>query len=180
MVQKRMFQVDADTGELQEGFMAYVAPKRVNGFGRRWVAMAQDDFVLQLARVGALSGDALRVFLALVAHLDYENFVVTPQAEIAKRIGMQPSNFNRGLSALIAEGVIEKGPKIGRMASLRISPAYVWKGTASNHKKALEDRMKARGLSVVSNDAAARDELEAAGQLRLDGADEPGMGSASA
>jgi hypothetical protein len=69
---------------------------------------------------------------------------------------------------LIAEGVIEKGPKIGRMASLRISPAYVWKGTALNHKKALEDRMKARGLSVVPTDAAAREELEAAGQERLD------------
>jgi hypothetical protein len=169
MAQKRMYQVDAETGELQQGFMAYVAPKRVNGFGRRWLAMAQDDFVLQLARVGGLPGDALRVFLALAAHLDYENFVVTPQSEIAAKIGMKPSHFNRGLSALIAEGVVEKGPKIGRMVSLRMSPAYVWKGSASNHRKALEDRMKARGLSVVQTDSAAREELEAAGQGRFDG-----------
>lgn len=169
MAQKRMFQVDAETGELQQGFMAYVAPKRTNGFGRQWLAMAQGDVAIQLARVGGLPGDALRVFLALVAHLDYENFVVTPQAEIAARIGMQPSNFNRGLAALIAEGVVEKGPKIGRMVSLRMSPAYVWKGSASNHRKALDERMKARGLSVVQNDAATRDELEAAGQGRLEG-----------
>lgn len=169
MAQKRMFQVDAATGELQQGFMAYVAPKRTNGFGRQWLAMAQGDVAIQLARVGGLPGDALRVFLALVAHLDYENFVVTPQSEIAATIGMQPSNFNRGLAALIAEGVVEKGPKIGRLVSLRMSPAYVWKGSASNHRKALDERMKARGLSVVQTDSAARDELEAAGQTRFDG-----------
>lgn len=170
MAQKRMYQVDAETGELQQGFMAYVAPKRVNGFGTgRWLAMAQGDVAIQLARVGGLPGDALRVFLALVAHLDYENFVVTPQAEIAAKIGMRPSHFSRGLSALVAEGVVEKGPKIGRMVSLRMSPAYVWKGSAANHRKALEDRMKARGLSVVASDGELRDELEAAGQGRFEG-----------
>lgn len=169
MAQKRMYQVDAETGELQQGFMAYVAPKRVNGFGRRWLAMAQDDFVLQLARVGGLPGDALRVFLALVTHLDYENFVLTPQSEIAAKIGMKPSHFSRGLAALVAEGVVEKGPKIGRMVSLRMSPAYVWKGSASNHRKALDDRMKARGLSVVSSQPPTPEQLEAAGQARFEG-----------
>ena len=47
MTQKRFMQVDAETGELvEEGFVAYVAPKRKNGFGTRWVAMAQDAFDL--------------------------------------------------------------------------------------------------------------------------------------
>lgn len=169
-MQKRMYQVDAQTGEVQQGFMAYVAPKRVNGFGRGgWSAMAQGEVAIQLARVGGLPGDALRVFLALVAHLEYENFVVTPQAEIAAKIGMQSSNFSRGLKALIDEGVVEKGPKIGRMVSLRMSPAYVWKGSAANHRKALADRMKARNMTVVPTDAQLRDELEAAGQGRFEG-----------
>ena len=43
MVQKRFMQVDAETGELiEEGFVAYVAPRRQNGFGKRWFAMAHD------------------------------------------------------------------------------------------------------------------------------------------
>jgi hypothetical protein len=170
MVQKRMYQVDAETGELQQGFMAYVAPKRVNGFGKgKWLAMAQGDVAVRLAHVGTLSGDALRVFLVLVAHVDYENFVLVPQSEMAAKIGMQPSNFNRGLTALVAEGVVEKGPKIGRIVSLRLNPNYVWKGTADNHRKVLEDRMKARGMSVVASDGQLREELEAAGQGRFEG-----------
>ena len=43
MTQKRFVQVDAVTGEVvEEGFVAYVAPKRQNGFGKRWFAMAHD------------------------------------------------------------------------------------------------------------------------------------------
>ena len=43
MTQKRFVQVDAETGELiEEGFVAYVAPRRQNGFGKRWFAMAHD------------------------------------------------------------------------------------------------------------------------------------------
>ena len=35
MTQKRFMQVDAETGELvEEGFVAYVAPKRKNGLAR--------------------------------------------------------------------------------------------------------------------------------------------------
>lgn len=169
MAQKRMFQVDAETGELQQGFMAYVAPKRANGFKGGWTAMAQGDVAFELARVGGLPGDSLRVFLALVGHLDYENFIVTPQAEMAARIGMAPSHFNRGLKALIDGGFVEKGPKIGRLVSLKLSPAVAWKGTAANHKRALEERMKARNMSVVPTDGQLRDELEAAGQGRIDG-----------
>ena len=38
---RHMQQIDHQTGEVVEGFVAYVVPKRKNGFGQGWLAMAQ-------------------------------------------------------------------------------------------------------------------------------------------
>ena len=38
---KRLIQIDHDTGEVVDGFVAYVVPKRKNGFQQGWLAMAQ-------------------------------------------------------------------------------------------------------------------------------------------
>lgn len=161
MVQKRLTQADAETGEqLADGFVAYVVPKRQNGFGGRWMAMSQDAMIWlsrgalgELAKDRRLSSQDLGVFLCLLGHLDYENHVLTPQSEMAQKVGMQRSNFNRSISRLVELGIIERGPKIGRMVSLRLSPEYGWKGSAKNHVVALDqvlqDRMKAARIEGV-------------------------------
>ena len=38
---RHMQQIDQQTGEVIEGFVAYVVPKRKNGFQKGWMAMAQ-------------------------------------------------------------------------------------------------------------------------------------------
>ena len=38
---RHMQQIDHQTGEVVEGFVAYVVPKRKNGFQKGWMAMAQ-------------------------------------------------------------------------------------------------------------------------------------------
>ena len=40
---RHMQQIDQQTGELVEGFVAYVVPKRKNGFQKGWMAMAQNQ-----------------------------------------------------------------------------------------------------------------------------------------
>ncbi|EIT2341618.1 hypothetical protein L1O22_004870, partial [Salmonella enterica] len=45
---------------------------------------------------------------------------------------------------LIEFGIILEGPKIGRSKTYRLNPQFGWKGTVSNHKKALKN-----GLSVI-------------------------------
>ena len=44
---RHMQQIDHQTGEVVEGFVAYVVPKRKNGFQKGWMAMAQDIQVNQ-------------------------------------------------------------------------------------------------------------------------------------
>ncbi len=143
MTQKRFMQVDAETGELvEEGFVAYVAPKRKNGFGTRWVAMAQDAF--DLMAESNLEGRDWRVFAKLLGRIDFENLMVVNQAEVAKELGMHRQHVQRSIKHLLALGVILEGPKIGVSRSYRLNPEFGWKGSARNHVIALDQERKKR------------------------------------
>lgn len=169
MAQKRLKQVDEETGEiLEDGFIAYIAPKRKNGFqSEGWIAMAQGSTAINMAKSPNLQGQDFRVFMVLMAHLEHENFILTPQADMAEKIGMLPANFSRSLSRLVDEGVIIKGPKIGRVGSYKLNPQYGWKGSAKAHVLALNEqkkerarRMKKAGITgLVKKQKEAENEL---------------------
>lgn len=137
-----------DTGEIMEGaVLGMFFPKRQNGFGTGWVAMAQNA-MMELAR-SDLGAQDWRVFAAVVAKLDFENFLLLTIADLAKEIGMQRSHASDSIAKLERLGVLIRGPKAGRSSTFRLNPSFGWKGSASNHQKALRDRMKAAGMSVV-------------------------------
>lgn len=143
MPQRRLGQVDMSTGEvLEDGFVAYVAPKRHNGFGTRWMAMAQDA-AMMLAKAD-LGVDDFRVFMGLVAHLDFENLLVLNQADLARELDMQRQNVQRSVKRLIAMGVLLEGPRIGISRSYRLNPNFGWKGTSKKHVIALDQERKLR------------------------------------
>ena len=91
-----------------------------------------------------LTGEQFKVLMMLLADLDYENYIQIAQADIADALGMQKTNVSRSVKALIDLSVILQGPKVGRSYSYRLNPQFGWKGTVSNHKKALKN-----GLSVI-------------------------------
>lgn len=145
---QRVVSVDADTGEILEGaVLGMFYPKRQNGFGKGWFAMAQDA-LMTLAKMD-LGDEARRVLFAVLAKLDFENYILLNQAEIGEAIGIQRANVSRAISKLEEAGVLMRGPKAGRSSTFRLNPSVGWKGSASNHRQALRDRMKAAGLSVV-------------------------------
>ncbi len=147
MTQKRFRQVDESTGEILEGFMAYIAPKRTNGFGREWLAMSQA--AAMMFAQSDLGASDMKVFFALLAKLDFENLLVLNQAEIARQIGMNRHHVNRSIKRLLELEVIFEGPRIGVSRSYRLNEQMGWKGSASNHRKALEKRIKQSGLKVI-------------------------------
>jgi len=152
MTNRRLIQINPETGEEIDGFVAYVAPKKINGFGQRWMAMAQNA-IQRVALDPNLTGEDLRVFNFLVGEVDFENLLVVNQAEIARKMGWQRQNIQRSIKRLIVVGVLLEGPKIGINRSYRFNPEFGWKGTAKNHVTALKDerskRMKAAGISGV-------------------------------
>ena len=139
----RVEQINSNTGELMhDSFLAVVFPKRRNGFGTRWLAMAQE--ALNLLARSDLGKDDFRVFFALVAQLDFENLLVINQSEIARDLGMQRQNVQRSIKRLMGLGAVLEGPKIGVSRSYRLNPSFGWKGSAKNHVIALDEERKKR------------------------------------
>ena len=148
--------------------MAVLMPKRRNAFREGWVAMAQEATKL-LAKQKDLGLDGFRVLMLLISMLDFENLIQVSQAEIAKELDMQRSNVARAIKRLIGTGALLEGPRIGVHRSYRLNPRFGWKGSAVGHHSAIQERMRATGLSVVAGgrDNLSAAELETLGQARL-------------
>ena len=138
-------QIDLDTGEVLEGVIAYVPPKK-NGF-RRFLSMNQEGLLnlsrnelSKLSSNDQLNGTDYSVLFCLLAHVDYENHILVSQTEMAKRIDMARSHFNKSLHKFIKLGIIEKGPRMGRILSLRLNPNFGWKGSSKNHVIELDEK----------------------------------------
>ena len=127
---RHMQQIDHQTGEVVEGFVAYVVPKRKNGFQKGWMAMAQEAMMM-LAQSNLM-----------LARLDYENLIQVNQAEVSEQVGMNRHNVNRSIKKLIELGVILEGVKIGISRSYRLNPNFGWKGSAKGHREALHEHLK--------------------------------------
>ncbi|HAZ7408665.1 TPA: hypothetical protein J7712_004463 [Escherichia coli] len=137
---RRVTQVDLETGEDLGGFVAVVRPKQKSSFQRHFT-MNQAALI---TIANELNHNQMRVLMALLAELDYENYIQVAQIDIAEALRMQKTNVSRAIKNLIEFGIILEGPKIGRSKTYRLNPQFGWKGTVSNHKKALSN-----GLSVI-------------------------------
>lgn len=134
---RRVTQVDLDTGEDLGGFVAMIRPKQKSAFERHFTM--NQSALLSIAN--DLNHDQTRVLMALLADLDYENFIQVAQIEIAEALNMQKTHVSRAIKKLIEFGIILEGPKIGRSKTYRLNPQFGWKGTITNHKKALSSRL---------------------------------------
>jgi len=153
-VKRRSARIDMDTGEILEGAqLALIFPKQRNGFEQgRWLSMAQTPMEL-IATTKGLGEQALRVAFMLAARIDFENWINVNQAELGQRLGMHRQAVGRAMADLEALGMLLRGPKVGRNTTWRLNPAFGWKGTAKNHRQALTDQLRARGMSVIEGGA---------------------------
>jgi len=72
-----------------------------------------------------LDGVDLRVFLYLLAKLDYKLYTLVEQREIAEALGRRREHVSRSIRKLKAKNVIiEAEPRIGRSASYVLNQKY--------------------------------------------------------
>lgn len=138
---RRVTQVDIDTGEDLGGFVAVIRPKNKSSFQRHFTM----NQAALLTIANELNHDQMRVLMALLADLDYENYIQVAQIDIAEALNMQKTHVSRAIKNLLEFGIVIEGPKIGRSKTYRLNPQFGWKGTVTNHKKALKN-----GLSVIN------------------------------
>lgn len=150
---RRLDVTDRDTGEVvgSTDFTVREVRRRVAPQGE-FALMIQDAharaFMQMMGR--DLSGPALRVFWALLAHLDYGNLTHISQEEIGEFLGMARPNVSRALAELSRQGVLRpsKNPHDKRVRDYSVHPALVWKGSASERKAALL-AFKPKGVEAV-------------------------------
>lgn len=164
MAKKRIGQIDLGTRELLDGVVVYVARKRTNGFGKRWVAVGQEPVESLAVRRKELGEEGLAVFLMLMGRLTFNNHLVLNQAEIGRILGMHRQSVQRAIKRLMGMGVLLEGSKEGPNRSYQLNPEFGWKGSAKNHVKALDDhrkkRMKAANITGVVTNPAPDEETE--------------------
>ena len=84
------------------------------------------------------SGETLRVLMHVMAKLDFENYILVKQADVAAALGMRQENVSRAMKVFTQAGVIHIGPKLGQVKTYRLDPSFGFKGRAKNMGKLLE------------------------------------------
>jgi len=136
MYKEKKMVVDSKTGEIESEYML-VAMKRHNGFQGGWLAMSQNALKKMSNEIDRL--EDFRVLMVLLSILDFDNYIMTRQSEIAESLGMDKSQVSRAIKRLVDKEILVKGPRIGRSWTYRLNPRYGWKGSAKGHHKALQE-----------------------------------------
>lgn len=155
---------DRVTGEVEQGALVWVPQKPRSQFGKSWFQMAQDTLRKINAHRRELGLEGIVVFNALMARLDFENYIQVSQSEIAREVGMKPSNVSRAMRKILDLGFIKQGPKVGRSHTYQLHPDLAWKGKPKAHFKARE-AARAAGWQVIEG-GTSPDDPE--GQMKLD------------
>lgn len=127
---------DPKTQQTEDGKLIWVPHRTRSQFGTDWFQMAQDTLRMINAHRNELGLEGIVVFNALMARLDFENFIQVSQKEIADELDMRASNVSRAIKRLDGLGFIRRGPKVGRSHTLQLHPSLAWKGKAQSHMKA--------------------------------------------
>lgn len=140
--------ISLKTGEVEDGALVWIPRKQISQFGRGWFQMAQDTLKRLNAERKVLGLEGLVVFNALMARLDFENYIQVSQADIAEEVQMKPSNVSKAVSKLLTLGFIRQGPKVGRSYTYQLHPDLGWKGKSKHHFQARE-AARAAGWQVI-------------------------------
>ena len=113
--------VDPETGEIKGHF-----PCKSRGLGTGWVGLYQE--AADMIANWKLSLEQYRVFLKLLAKLDFENYLRINQKQMSQELDMKQPNISRALKALEERYIIVEGPRAGLNKTYRLNPYIAHKG----------------------------------------------------
>lgn len=77
----------------------------------------------------------VRVWLHFLGRMDFENWIIVPQKEIASTLDMQPADVCRAIKSLVNKEMLIVGPRVGRVYAYRVNKNFAWKGKSENRLK---------------------------------------------
>lgn len=93
------------------------------------------DEALGLAVDRDFSGTDLRVFLAVIGNLGYENILNISQQELQKQLSISQADISKSIKKFISKGYLQVVDKIGRRNIYMFNPNVVFKSRAKNLKE---------------------------------------------
>ncbi|MGR5968999.1 replication/maintenance protein RepL [Bacillus paranthracis] len=119
---------DEETGEIQQYLLTPAKKKKV--YKGDWVMMFQEGLT-HVAKLN-LKGETLRVYMILLAKLDYENWLRVRQQDIADELNIKKQAVSRAIKELFEHGILVKGPKVGASNTYRLDPSFAFRGRDKN------------------------------------------------
>lgn len=122
---------DENTGEIEQYLLTPAKKKKV--YKGDWLLMFQEGLE-QVATLN-LKGETLRVYMILLAKLDYENWLRIRQIDISEKLGIKKQAVSRAIKELLEHKIIVKGPKVGNSNTYRLDPSFGFRGKDVNISK---------------------------------------------
>ncbi|MEC5308844.1 replication/maintenance protein RepL [Bacillus thuringiensis] len=119
---------DEETGEIQQYLLTPAKKKKV--YKGDWGMMFQEGLT-HVAKLN-LKGETLRVYMILLAKLDYENWLRVRQQDIADELHIKKQAVSRAIKELFDHGILVKGPKVGASNTYRLDPSFAFRGRDKN------------------------------------------------
>ena len=85
-----------------------------------------------------LTGDDIRVFLAIISHVEYENKFTMPLSHLAEAIGMKRPNVSKSVQKLLQKAYLLKDGNQGQVNHYMIDPRIILRSRNFNYKKVIE------------------------------------------
>jgi len=122
---------DQNTGEIEQYLLTPAKKKKV--YKGDWLLMFQEGLE-QVATLN-LKGETLRVYMILLAKLDYENWLRIRQIDISEKLNIKKQAVSRAIKELLEHKIIVKGPKVGNSNTYRLDPSFGFRGKDVNISK---------------------------------------------
>ena len=151
--------LDLTTGELLGGEGnkgSFVFVRSIPKIREGWFMFFQKGSV-ELAKDKDISWEAYRVFHILLGKLDFENYILIPQNEVAQELDMKKQNVSRAIKKLVDKGILIKGEKLGKTYSYKLNSYYGWKGKVINLFD--EEQNIKKPKLIVDNTESVKDEI---------------------
>ena len=101
-------------------------------YGGGWMAFFQKSLA-HIAKLD-LTGEQLKVFLAIVSKMDFENYIRISQVDLAEELNIQRPHVSRAIKKLLDEDIISQGPRAGLCKTYILNPKVGIKGRQKKKK----------------------------------------------
>lgn len=139
---------DTETGEVYD-LVAVERSTRTYVAGGWFKGMS--NALEKIADSEDLTDGDTRVLMKLFARLDWENYLHINVSELAREMGRDRSGVSHSIKRLEAEGIIFRGPKVGRAFTFRLNPNVALKTTDGDKgARRVQREIEKRNWSVVA------------------------------